>query len=166
MHFGKCWTEHTSSRRTYPGKLRLSTGLYPFELLLEFTLQRVSALQSTLKRELQRGRSTVSSIPVSTLYFYLSLLEMVIVLKAHPHKAQDLHLSIHQVQDNSFATDTPTAFHNKAQGRGAHPGYWVIKHAYPNGVLQWAMGYCGTPLAYEFFDQTNPACAPRRWALL
>ena len=52
-------------------------------------------------------------------------------------------------QNNSFATNTPTAYHNKAQGRGAHPGYGIMKHAYPNGVSQWAMGYCGTPFAYK-----------------
>ena len=52
------------------------------------------------------------------------------------HKAQDLLLSIHQVPSYTSATNTPLAYHNKAQGRGAHPGYGIIKHAYPNGVSQ------------------------------
>ena len=29
---------------------------------------------------------------------------------------------------------TPTAFHNKAQGRGAHPGYAVFTHSTPTGL--------------------------------
>ena len=72
---------------------------------------------STLKRELQRGSA--------------SNLQLANRLVARDERYRDSHKSIPR---QPWFRIKPTAFHNKAQGRGTHPGYAVLRHPTPTGL--------------------------------
>ena len=81
------------------------------------------------------------------------------------HKFQKLFQCTSSVSKTTQSEmKTPRAFHNKAQGRKAHPGYAAFTHPTPTGLHNGRDLW--NPVGVQPCNKMNPGCALRPWALL